>query len=136
LRGLSGTSGDLRDVMAARSSGDEDAAIAFDVFIHRLRQEIGAMTASAGGLDLLVLTGGIGENEPEVRSLTAAGANHLGVAIEESINAEATGDRDISTADARVRSVVVKASEATEIARETEGVVRGSTTSSPSTQRS
>ena len=61
LKGLSGTSGDLRDVLAARAGGDEDAALAFDVFIHRLRREIGAMTMSIGGLDLLVLTGGIGE---------------------------------------------------------------------------
>ena len=123
LKGLSGTSGDLRDVLAARAAGDEDAALAFEVFIHRLRQEIGAMTASAGGLDLLVLTGGIGEHVPEVRSLAAAGASHLGAAVEESINAEATSDRDISTADARVRTVVVQASEATEIARETRRVV-------------
>jgi acetate kinase len=123
LKGLSGTTGDLRDVLAARAVGDGDATLAFDVFMHRLRQEIGSMTASAGGLDLLVLTGGIGEHEPEVRSRAAAGASHLGAAVEESINAEATSDRDISTADARVRTVVVQASEATEIARETRRVV-------------
>jgi len=123
LKGLSGTSGDLRDVLAARAVGDGDAALAFDVFMHRLRREIGAMTASAGGLDLLVLTGGIGEHAPEVRSLAAAGASHLGAAVKESINAEGTSDRDISTADARVRTVVVQASEASEIARETRRVV-------------
>jgi acetate kinase len=123
LKGLSGTTGDLRDVLAARAAGDENATLAFDVFMHRLRREIGAMAASAGGLDLLVLTGGIGEHVPEVRSLAAAGASHLGAAVEESINAEATSDRDISTADARVRTVVVQASEATEIARETRRVV-------------
>ena len=123
LKGLSGTSGDLRDVLAARAGGDVDAGLAFDVFIHRLRQEIGAMAASAGGLDLLVLTGGIGEHVSEVRSLAARGAGHLGVSIEEHINAETTSDRDISTPDARVRTVVVTASEAAEIARETRRVV-------------
>ncbi len=119
LKGLSGTSGDLRDVLAARAGGDEDAALAFEVFIHRLRQEIGAMTVSAGGLDLLVLTGGIGEHQPEVRTLAAQGVGHLGVSLDESTNADAASDRDISAPDARVRTVVVSASEATEIARET-----------------
>ena len=122
LKGLSGTSGDLRDVLAARSAGDEDAALAFEVFIHRLRQEIGAMTVSAGGLDLLVLTGGIGEHQPEVRSLAARGVGHLGASIDETVNAQTTSDRDISTPDARVRTVVVTASEAVEIARETRRV--------------
>lgn len=123
LKGLSGTSGDLRDVLAARAGGDQDATLAFDVFIHRLRQEIGAMTASAGGLDLLVLTGGIGEHEPQVRTLAAQGAGHLGVSLDEPSNAGATTDRDISAPDARVRTVVVTASEATEIARETQRLV-------------
>ena len=81
------------------------------------------MTASAGGLDLLVLTGGIGEHQPEVRSLAARGAGHLGVSVEESINAETSSDRDISAPGSRVRTVVVEASEATEIARETRRVV-------------
>ena len=123
LKGLSGTSGDLRDVLTARAGGDEDAALAFDVFVHRLRQEIGAMTASAGGLDLLVFTGGIGEHQPEVRSLAAAGAAHLGVALDEAVNADATSDHDLSAPGARVRTVVVTASEATEIARETRRVI-------------
>ena len=123
LKGLSGTSGDLRDVSAARAAGDADAALAFDVFIHRLRREIGAMTASAGGLDLLVLTGGIGEHDPEVRSLAARGTAHLGVSIDEQVNAGTTSDGDISTPGSAVRTVVVTASEASEIARETRRVV-------------
>lgn len=123
LKGLSGTSGDLRDVLAARAGGDEDAALAFDVFMHRLRREIGAMAVSAGGLDLLVLTGGIGENEPEVRTLAAQGVGHLGVRLDETSNADATSDRDISAADAQVRTVVVTAAEAAEIARETRRVL-------------
>lgn len=125
LKGLSGTSGDLRDVLAARAGGDVDAGLAFDVFIHRLRRGIGAMAASAGGLDLLVLTGGIGEHASEVRSLAARGAGHLGASIDEHLNAQTTSDRDISGPDARVRTVVVTASEATEIARETRRAVQG-----------
>jgi len=123
LKGLSGSTGDLRDVQAARAAGDVAAGLAFDVYIHRLRQQIGAMTASAGGLDLLVLTGGVGEHDPEVRSLAARGAGHLGTSIDEPLNASTAADRDISTPDARVRTVVVTASEATEVARETSRVL-------------
>lgn len=123
LKGLSGTSGDLRDVLASRSAGDPDSALAFDVFVHRLRREIGAMTASAGGLDLLVMTGGIGEHEPEVRTVVAEGLAFLGVALDEELNSVTTSDRDISAHGAHVRTVVVTASEASEIARETHRVV-------------
>lgn len=123
LKGLSGTSGDLRDVLAARDGGDADAALAFDVFIHRLRREIGAMAASSGGLDLLVFTGGIGEHQAEVRSLAVQGVHHLGVSIDEQVNAVVDSDRDISEPDVRARTVVVTASEASEIARETRRVL-------------
>lgn len=123
LKGLSGTSGDLRDVLASRSAGEADSILAFDVFVHRLRREIGAMTASAGGLDLLVITGGIGEHVPEVRTLVADGLSYLGVALDEELNSVTTSDRDISARGAQVRSVVVTASEASEIARETHRVV-------------
>src|SRR5680860_1483752 len=61
LKGLSGTTGDLREVLASRERGDEDAALAFDVFIHRHRRWPPWRRSRAGGLDLLVLTGGIGE---------------------------------------------------------------------------
>lgn len=119
MRGLSGTSGDLREVLAGRRDGDARCGLAFDVFVHRLVREIGAMTASAGGLDLLVLTGGIGEHSPEVRSAAAAGLAHLGVALDEEANAEATGDADISAPGTGASAVVVTAAEDLEIARQT-----------------
>jgi acetate kinase len=123
LKGLSGTSGDMRDVLEARSGGDADATLAFDVFMHRLNREIGAMTASAGGLDLLVFTGGIGEHVPEVRARVADALGYLGVQLAGHLNAAATSDLDISEQDAQVRTVVVEASEASEIARETSRVL-------------
>ncbi len=124
LKGLSGTTGDLRDVQSARANGDADASLAFEVFVHRLRREIGAMTASAGGIDLLVLTGGIGEHSPEVRSAVASGLGFLGVALDEAANDNASSDCDISAPGAAVRTVVVAACEEGEIARETRRVVR------------
>ena len=120
LAGLSGTDGDLRDVLALRSQGDPDAALAYDVMVHRLRREIGAMAAATGGLDLLVFTGGVGEHEPGVRADAAAGLAHLGVVLDDAANLAARGDADIGAAGAGVRTVVVSASEETEVARETE----------------
>lgn len=68
LAGLSGIAGgDMRDVLAARAAGDERAVLAFDVYAHRLRRELGGMIAVLGGLDVLVFTGGVGEHSPEVR---------------------------------------------------------------------
>ena len=119
LKGLSG-SADLRDVLAARSDGDADAALAFDVFVHRLRREVGAMVASAQGIDVLVLTGGMGEHSPQLRARLTDGLAHLGVQVEPHVNDAASGDRDLTAPGATVRTVVVTAGEEIEIARQTE----------------
>jgi acetate kinase len=118
LKGLSGTSGDLRDVLAGRDAGDADCALAVDVYVHRLVREAAAMTAAAGGLDLLVLTGGVGEHAWQVREAAAAGLGHLGAALDGAANRAATADADISAADAAVRTVVVTAREDLEIRRQ------------------
>jgi acetate kinase len=125
LKGLSGTSGDLRDVMTGRGEGDGDCGLAFDVFVHRLRREVGAMTASAGGLDLLVFTGGIGEHVPELRSAVVDGLAYLGVALDPAANAKATGDADVTGSGAPVSVAVVTAAEDREIARETHRLLGG-----------
>jgi acetate kinase len=117
LRGLSGTSGDLRDILAARATGDPDCSLAFDVFVHRLVREVGAMTASAGGLDVLVFTGGIGEHSAEVRQAASERLAFLGV--DPDPGCAETSDADVSATDATVRTVVVAAAEDIEIARET-----------------
>jgi acetate kinase len=122
LKGLSGTSGDLRDVMAARAEGDADARLALDVFVHRLVREVGAMVASAGGLDVLVFTGGMGENSPELRSAAAERLRFLGVEVDPEANT-ATADADVSSAGAAVRCVVVTAQEDAEVAREVSRVL-------------
>jgi acetate kinase len=117
LKGLSGTSGDHRDVVAAHEAGDVDATLALDVYLHRLVREIGAMTASAGGLDVLVFTGGMGEHASELRAQAAGRLAHLGVAVDEGANM-ATADADITADGASVQTVVVTAAEDVEISRE------------------
>ena len=123
LLGLCGKS-DMREVLAAARTGDSDASLALDAYIHRLRASIASMATAMGGLDALVFTGGVGENSSEVRRLAAEGLAFLGVRIESVAN-EATGDRDISQAEAPVRTVVVAAREDLEIAREVRLVLSG-----------
>ncbi|MGY1807234.1 acetate/propionate family kinase [Blastococcus sp. SYSU D00669] len=123
LKGLSGTSGDLREVLAGRADGDPDCVLAFDVYVHRLCREIAAMTAATGGLDLLVLTGGVGEHAAPVRAAAAAALGYLGVAVDPDRNAATSGDGDVSAAGAAVRTVVVTAREDLEIRRQVREVV-------------
>lgn len=123
LRGLSGTSGDIREVIRGLRDGDQACRLAFDVFTHRIVREVGAMAASAGGLDLLVFTGGVGEHSPEVRAAVTDRLRHLGVEVDRSTNSRADADMDISAANAPIRTVVVTAGEEVEIARETRRVL-------------
>lgn len=122
LLGLAGTD-DMREILARRTT-DERAALAFDVYVHRLAREIAAMTAALRGLDAIVFTGGVGEHAPAVRWATAERLAHLGVAIDPDRNDSIErNDRDVSTHDARVRVLVVQAREDLEIARLTRAVL-------------
>ncbi|WP_028661118.1 acetate/propionate family kinase [Nocardioides insulae] len=117
LAGLSGTSGDMKQVEAACAAGDPDARAAWAVYLHRLRRELGGMIAAAGGLDVLVFTGGIGEHSPRLRADVVEGLDYLGVALDPGA-ADAPGDRDIATAGSRARVLVVEAREDLAIAAE------------------
>lgn len=119
LAGLSGTSGDLRDVVAARDDGDADAELAYDVYAHSLVRHAGALVAVLGGLDLLVFTGGVGEHQPALRGQLAGALAFTGAAVDPDRNEESTSDADITAAGAQVRTAVVGAREDLEIARQT-----------------
>jgi acetate kinase len=114
LLGLAGTA-DMREVLAR---DDHDARLALDVYVHRLRAGIAAMTAALEGLDALVFTGGVGERAPEVRRRAATGLAFLGVALDDAANAAADGDRDIGARGAGARTLVIAAREDLEIARQ------------------
>lgn len=117
LAGLSGTSGDMRDVLAAREKGSAAAALAVEVWANSLRKGIAAMAASAGGLDALVFTGGIGEHLPEVRAAATEGLGFLGVRIDPERNREVIArDGPISPAGAAPAVLVVTTREDLEMA--------------------
>ncbi len=133
LRGVSGVSGDMREILAAITKGNARAQLAFDVYVHRLCAEIGAMLASLGGLDVLVFTAGVGENSPEVRARAAEAFAFLGLKLDAARNSNSPVDQDIAAADSAVRILVVKTQEEWEIARECYRIVaHGATTSAKS----
>ena len=130
LLGLAGTA-DMREVVDRASAGEQDARLALDVYTHRLRAGIAAMAAALGGLDLLVFTGGVGENSPAVRSEAAADLGFLGVRLDPERNTARAGnggaaDREISHADASVGSFVIAAREDIEIAAQVRAVLSSS----------
>jgi acetate kinase len=90
LRGISGGTSDMRDLLARRGT-DPAAARAVDAFVWAARRQAGAMAASLGGLDLVAFTGGIGERSPEVRAEVCAGLGHLGVVLDDDRNRAGTG---------------------------------------------
>lgn len=125
LAGLSGLSGDMRELLGAAGDGSARARLALDVYVHRLRQGIASMTASMGGLDGLVFTGGVGEHSAQVRGEVCAGLAYLGIRIDASLN-DACGDDDavISPGAQAVAVLVVHARENFVIAREAAQVSR------------
>src|SRR5207302_53707 len=86
LKGISGVSGDMREVLAAMAQGNARAQLAFDVYVHRLCSGIGGLLPSLGGLDALVFTGGVGENCAPLRSAAADKLAFLGIGIDPAKN--------------------------------------------------
>jgi acetate kinase len=117
LAGLAGTA-DMRQVLAAASAGDDDARLARDAYVHRLRGLVAAMAAALGGLDALVFTGGVGERASEIRTRAADGLGFLGVAVDPARDATAAPDADVSAPGAAARTLVIEAREDLEIARQ------------------
>ncbi len=116
--GISGVSSDVRDVLAAIATGNEQAQLALDVYIHRLRSCLGAMLMSLGGLDGLVFTAGIGERSPEVRAAVCESLGFLGVALDGDRNQDSPADALISTPDSAVPVLVIQTQEDWAIAQE------------------
>jgi acetate kinase len=122
LLALAGTA-DMREVESRAASGDRDATLALDVYVHRLAAGIAAMAAAMSGLDVVAFTGGVGEHSAVVRAAAADRLAWLGVVVDETANKGARGDADITESGAPARCVVVTAREDVEIARGVRGVL-------------
>jgi acetate kinase len=122
LFGLAGTA-DMREILSRAAEGDARCELAREVYLHRLRGCAASMAAAMGGLDVPVFTGGVGENSPEIRWRAMAGLGFLGVRPDASRNGAGTGDREIGSPDAPVRSFVISAREDLEIAHQVRSVL-------------
>jgi len=116
LLGVSGTSGDMRDLEAAADSGDACAKLAIDMYVHAIVKSIGALYAVLGGVDAIVFTGGIGENSAYLRREVLSHFGYLGLVLDDAANG---ANAEIITAPgSAVRGLVIPANEELQIARE------------------
>ena len=126
LIGISGDKQDMRDIRAGRDAGDERATYAFDMFAQRVKRYIGGYMAEMGGCDLLLFTGGIGENAWFMRHPILEGLECLGIKVDMELNDKTMGeDVIISTPDSKVATVVVTTDEEFVIASDTFRLVNG-----------
>jgi acetate kinase len=126
LLGVSGVSSDMRELRAAMDAGNERAQLAFDIFVHRIKKYVGAYAAVLGGADILMFTGGIGENVSVVREQVCKNMKYMGIELDLDKNNEIHGDEAvISTPDSKVTVMVVPTDEEYMIASDTMEIVNG-----------
>jgi len=118
LLGVSGISGDMRQVLAAAREGHEPARLALGIYTHRVRQAIGALTVTMGGVDALVFTAGVGEHAVEVRESICKGLECLGLELDAAANAACMPDADIASPGSRGRILVIATREDVTMLRE------------------
>lgn len=124
VAGVSEISSDMREIEAAVKAGDERATLALDMYEQRIIKYVGAYAAEMGGLDVIVFTGGVGENQTGVRENVCAPLAFMGVEIDKELNARTRGtETEISTPASRVRVVIIPTDEELMIARDTQEIV-------------
>ncbi len=124
VAGIATVGSDMRDVEAACKAGDGRARLAIEMYTYRIKKYIGAYAAAMGGVDIIVFTAGVGENQPGLRRRMCEGLEFLGVKIDEDVNATLRGEEKvISTADSKVKVVVVPTDEELMIALDTQALL-------------
>ena len=123
--GISGVSSDFRDLEEAVAEGNERAALALKVFAHKVKFYIGAYIAEMNGVDAIVFTAGVGENDVSMRELICNEMGNLGIKLDLVKNKIRGKETIISTDDARVKLLLIPTNEELMIARDTYNIVRG-----------
>ena len=123
LAGISGTSGDIRDLVEAAAKGESCSQLALDVFVYSIRHYLGAFMIELGGVDAITFSGGIGENSVDIRAAVLRDLSGFGVELDESKNKSIKGEGSISADGSKVKVLVVPANEEIIVARETVAVV-------------
>ncbi len=120
VQGISGVSSDFRELTTAWENGNERAQLALDVFAYHVKQYIGAYAAILNGVDLVIFTGGIGENDFYIREAVCENMEFLGIKLDKKINAVTRGaDVTLSTPDAAIKVMTITTDEELVIAMET-----------------
>lgn len=120
VMGMTGLSSDMRDIDAAYEAGNQSAITARDMYYTRVKKFVGSYAAEMGGVDLLIFTGGVGENSFELRSWVCSDMEFMGIKIDESVNRVSRGvDAILSTPDSRVKVAVIATNEELVIATDT-----------------
>ena len=118
--GITGISSDMREIDAAAAKGDKKAALALKMYNYRIKKYIGAYAAAMGGVDIVVFTAGVGENQSSMRSEVCKGMEWMGIEIDEAVNSKTRGEEKIiSSADSKVTVVVIPTDEELMIAKDT-----------------
>jgi acetate kinase len=118
LLALSGVSGDLRDIDEAAAAGNARAKLALDVYSCSVRHYLGAYLVELGGADVIVFTGGIGENRPAFRQTVCRNLEELGIVLDAEANREAKGEARVSAANSRVQIWTIPTNEELIVARQ------------------
>lgn len=124
LYGISGITGDIRDLKGLIAEGNKRAELAIDMFAYRVRKYIGSYMAVLGHVDAIIFEGGIGEHNPEVISKAVSGLEELGIKFDNSHNSEEMYEGIISTPDSKIKMYIIPTNEELEIANETMEIVK------------
>ncbi|MBO5038897.1 MAG: acetate kinase, partial [Alphaproteobacteria bacterium] len=119
LFGLTEGHSDMRDIMNEAGHGNEKCAFAIEAFVYSLLKTIGAYVAEMGGVDALIFTAGIGENNPYIRQKLCERLSYLGIKVDENANAQTPAPLEISAKESKVKVLVIPANEELMIAEET-----------------
>lgn len=132
LRGLSGASGDIRDVVAAADAGSTRARLALDVFVTTIRHYVGAYLVELGGIDALAFAGGIGENQADIRAAVCADLSAFGIEFDDQRNSAADGESPLHVEQSDVEIWIIPTNEELTVARQTQAVLSADSTATSS----
>lgn len=125
LRGITGFSADMREILAAAADGNARAALALAIYTRRIRQAVGAYAVTMGGIDALVFTAGVGEHASAIREAVCQGLQCLGLELDAQANLTSKPDADITTASSPGRILIIATREDVTMMREVEKVLAG-----------
>jgi len=125
VAGVSGVGSDMRDLEAAVAAGNERAKLATDMYNYKIKKYVGAFAAAMGGVDIIVFTAGVGENQASMREAVCADMEYMGVKLDNALNASIRGkEAIISAPDSKVKVVVIPTDEELMIASDTAALVK------------